>query len=270
MGQLAAGELTDDLLDPALMSPLARDHLRDVFRAVTAVQRTLRREAPAGAAARPRGFLDAGAPASCTAVARGPWCAIDLELTGLDPRADHIIALGAVPIEGGRVSLAGARYSLVAPDHAPKHDAVLVHKLRLADLVDAPTIHEAIDLLLETLAGCVPVFHTSVIERAFLMPQFARRRLRLPRAADTEILGRLWMRERDGQAPAGLALARLSSMLGLPAEPPHHALGDARHDRPGVHRACQPPRPALTADGRLARPRRPGSSAARGGWARDS
>lgn len=172
-------------------------------------------------------FHDTGTPSSSLPWREARWCAIDLELTGLDPRRHHIVALGAVPVEGGRVSLAGARYTLVRPDHAPKHDAVLVHKLRLADLVDAPTIHEAIDLLLETLAGCVPVFHTSVIEQAFLMPQFARRRVRLPRAADTEILGRLWMRERDGQAPAGLALARLSSMLGLPAEPPHHALGDA-------------------------------------------
>ena len=43
MEQLAAGEAADDLLDPAVMSPLTRSHLRDVFRAVTAVQRTLSR-----------------------------------------------------------------------------------------------------------------------------------------------------------------------------------------------------------------------------------
>jgi CBS domain-containing protein len=42
MEQLAAGEAADDLLDPAVMSALTRSHLRDVFRAVTAVQRTLR------------------------------------------------------------------------------------------------------------------------------------------------------------------------------------------------------------------------------------
>ena len=43
MEQLAAGEAADDLLDPAVMSALTRSHLRDVFRAVTAVQRTLPR-----------------------------------------------------------------------------------------------------------------------------------------------------------------------------------------------------------------------------------
>jgi CBS domain-containing protein len=42
--QLAAGSRPDDRLDPAEISPLMRDHLRDVFRAVAAVQRRLRRQ----------------------------------------------------------------------------------------------------------------------------------------------------------------------------------------------------------------------------------
>ncbi len=42
MEQLAAGKPADDLVEPVLMSPLARDHLRDVFRAVASVQRRLR------------------------------------------------------------------------------------------------------------------------------------------------------------------------------------------------------------------------------------
>jgi CBS domain-containing protein len=42
MEQLAAGAPPDDRLDPAALSPLTRDYLRDVFRAVAGVQRTLR------------------------------------------------------------------------------------------------------------------------------------------------------------------------------------------------------------------------------------
>ena len=42
MEQLARGEDPDDQLAPAEVSPLTRDHLRDVFRAVAAVQRSLR------------------------------------------------------------------------------------------------------------------------------------------------------------------------------------------------------------------------------------
>jgi DNA polymerase III epsilon subunit-like protein len=40
-------------------------------------------------------------------------------------------------------------------------------------------------------------------------------------------MGRRWLRERDGAAPAGLALSTLSRLLGQQAETPHHALGDA-------------------------------------------
>jgi CBS domain-containing protein len=43
MRQLARGAAPDDRIEAAAISPLTRDHLRDVFRAVTAVQRSLRR-----------------------------------------------------------------------------------------------------------------------------------------------------------------------------------------------------------------------------------
>jgi CBS domain-containing protein len=42
MEQLAAGAAPDDLLDPVQISPLTRDHLRDVFRAISSVQQRLR------------------------------------------------------------------------------------------------------------------------------------------------------------------------------------------------------------------------------------
>jgi CBS domain-containing protein len=42
MEQIGAGQAPDDQLDPAEVSPLVRDYLRDVFRAVTSVQQRLR------------------------------------------------------------------------------------------------------------------------------------------------------------------------------------------------------------------------------------
>jgi DNA polymerase-3 subunit epsilon len=154
------------------------------------------------------------------------WCAIDLELTGLH-RSDEIIAIGAVPIREGALILGEAMYTLARPEHPPKHASVLVHKLRSVDLREAPPLDDAIDRLLETLNGRVPVFHTAMVERAFLGKELRRRRLRLPDDVDTEVLGRLWLRQRDGATPGGLPLARLAAVLGQPGEDPHHALGDA-------------------------------------------
>ncbi len=155
------------------------------------------------------------------------WCAVDLELTGLDPRSDAIIAIGAVPIDDGRVQLGQSAYTLVRTSRPSEEAAILMHKLRVNDLADAPPLEEAIDMVLEMLAGRVPVFHTAVVERTFLKPLFARRRVRFPRAADTEVLGRVWLREQGGAGAGWISLARLASLLGLPQEPAHHALGDA-------------------------------------------
>ncbi len=148
-------------------------------------------------------------------------------MTGLDPRKDEIIAIGAVPIEHGRVVLGGGVYTLVRTARRSEYGAVLVHKLRVPDLADAPPLDEAIELVLELLAVRVPVVHTAAIERGFLQRQFSRRRVHLPALADTEALGRVWLRHRDGDSPAGLGLSRLAGELGQPAETPHHALGDA-------------------------------------------
>jgi DNA polymerase-3 subunit epsilon len=170
-----------------------------------------------------------GLPAADTPWRSAGWCVVDLELTGL-ARSDEIIAIGAIPVLEGAVALGEAMYALASPDRAPAHGAVLVHKLRSADLADAPPLSEAVDQLLRMLAGRVPVFHTAVVERTFLGRELRRRGLRLPAEADTEALGRLWLRGRPGShppAPTGLSLARLCSLLGIPGETPHHALGDA-------------------------------------------
>ena len=177
-----------------------------------------------GAAGR---FKQAGAPSSSTPWREARWCAVDLELTGLDPRSDEIVAIGAVPITDGQLMLGESTYELARPRRPPKTPAILVHKLRSADLAGAPPVDEAIDSLLDALAGRVPVFHSSIVERTFLGPEFRRRRLRLPRDVDTEALGRAWISARGQEPPAGISLGRLASLLGQPAEDPHHALGDA-------------------------------------------
>jgi DNA polymerase III subunit epsilon len=171
-------------------------------------------------------FAHTPAPGRDTPWREAEWCAIDLELTGLH-RSDEIIAIGAVPIRDGALILGEAMYSLARPGRAPTPPSVLVHKLRSVDLSEAPSLDEAIDAMLATLAGRVPVFHTAMVERAFLGKELRHRRLRLPDDVDTEVLGRVWLRHRDGTAPPSLPLSRLASMLGLPGEDPHHALGDA-------------------------------------------
>jgi DNA polymerase-3 subunit epsilon len=171
-------------------------------------------------------FRDAGRPALSAHWLTAPWCAIDLELTRLH-RDGEIIAIGAVPVRDGRAVLGEALYTLARPARSPAHATVLVHKLRTPDLEQAPPLIDGIERLLATLAGCVPVFHTAAVEQAFLGREFRRLGLRLPAAADTEALGRLWLGHRDGIQPQSIRLASLAEVLGQRPHRAHHALGDA-------------------------------------------
>jgi DNA polymerase III subunit epsilon len=164
---------------------------------------------------------------------RTPWrdaafCVVDLETTGLDPRRDAIVAWSAVPVDGGRVVLGGAREGLARPPVPLPAASIRIHGLRALDLAGAPTPEEAADALLDAMAGRVLVAHAAWVERAFLGRALRGRgaRLRGP-AVDTAVLGRLWLSERDGGAPPRLALGTLAGELGLPVHRPHQAAGDA-------------------------------------------
>ncbi len=173
-------------------------------------------------------YAKASLPGRRTAWRKARWCALDLELTGLDPTVDEIISFGAIPIEGGRVQLADAVYELVRPVSEISEESIRVHGIRAVDLLQAPSLEEAIETLLDVIAGRILVVHTAAIERAFLGRALRRDgvRLRGP-LVDTEVLGRLWLHERDGQSRRHVALTDLASLLGLPADRPHDALSDA-------------------------------------------
>ncbi len=156
------------------------------------------------------------------------WCAVDLELSGLDPDAHEIISFGAIPVEQGRVQLHHAVTGMVCPEKALTESSIRVHGMRPVDLEDAPALDDAIGPLLEAMTGRIPVAHVAAVERAFLGPALRRQgvALRGP-VADTEVIGKVWLHERDGQAPLRMSLSLLAGALGLPAERPHDALGDA-------------------------------------------
>jgi DNA polymerase-3 subunit epsilon len=156
------------------------------------------------------------------------WCALDFELTGLDPDRDEIISFGVIPIDSGRIRLSGAVSGLVRPEREIGEPAIRVHGIRASDLVRAPTLDESLDRLLAAIDGRLLVVHKAAIERAFLGRALKRRgrRLRTP-VADTEVLGRLWLHAREERVRRHVGLDELAAALGLPAERPHEALSDA-------------------------------------------
>jgi DNA polymerase-3 subunit epsilon len=173
-------------------------------------------------------YVRAPVPRGRTPWRKAPWCALDFEMTGLDPRENEIISFGAIPIEGGRLQLHAAVTGLARPSREIGEASIPVHGLRDVDLASAPRLAEGIGPLLEAIAGRVLVLHSAAIDRPFLRRALREKglHLRTP-VVDTEVLGRLWLHERDGQLRRRVSLGDLASALGLPAERPHTSLGDA-------------------------------------------
>ncbi len=156
------------------------------------------------------------------------WCALDFEMTGLDPREDEIISFGAIPIEAGRLQLRAAVSRRVRPSREIGEASIPVHGIRDIDLVSAPSLAAGVGPLLEAIAGRVPVFHAAAIDRPFLRQALRATGVRLRNSfVDTEVLGRLWLHDRDGRLRQRLSLGDLASELRLPAERPHDSLADA-------------------------------------------
>jgi len=153
---------------------------------------------------------------------------VDVELTGLDPHTDEVIAFGAVPIDNGRIRAAGAIAGLVRPARATHTGTVEIHGILPHDLDDAPPLAEAMAPLVEAMAGRTPIAHAAWVERAFLGPAMRAAGGRLPRGiVDTAMLWRLHGILRDGTDPGYPQLAHLTDALGLPSHHPHQALADA-------------------------------------------
>ena len=168
-------------------------------------------------------------PPSLTA----PWreaafTAVDLELTGLDPRRDEIISFAAVPIEEGRVVVGDARTAIVRPERMPSAETIRIHGLRPADLAEAPPLVEVLELILEALTGRIVVAHPARVEREFLSVALRAAGIRLaePVICTATLAGQV-LADRVGARGGEVPLSDAAGALGLPVHAPHTAEGDA-------------------------------------------
>jgi DNA polymerase-3 subunit epsilon len=159
------------------------------------------------------------------------FLAVDLETTGLNPRQDHVLAVGWVPIRGGEVVLAGAHEVVVRPPSGdPVGDSATVHGLTDDEVASAPTLTDVLPELLAALHGRVLVAHHTPIELGFL--DRATRaaydaRLQVT-AVDTLALQQRLLGALHGHGPpASLRLDAARSHFGLPRYRAHRALTDA-------------------------------------------
>lgn len=157
------------------------------------------------------------------ALAHATFAVFDCEMTGLRPRSDRVVALGAVRVRGGHVS-DETFDTFVRPGRPMGQAASEVTGIRDSDLEDAPAPGEALPRFRAFVGSAVPVAHVASFDLEFLAPQL--RRLRLPsleRVVDTASLA---LAALGGHTD--VSLEALAARFDLSLRGRHTALGDAR------------------------------------------
>jgi DNA polymerase-3 subunit epsilon len=178
-----------------------------------------------------RDLAAAPAPPSRTPVSEIEFLAVDVETTGLDPRSDHVLSIGWVPLTALQVVLAGAREVVVRPPHGlGVGPSAAVHRLTDDALAEAPTVDGVLPDLFAELHGRVLVAHHAPIELDFL-GRAAEEAYGDPpplTAVDTLTLHHQFVVGEHGEIrPGALRLDEARRHFGLPRYLAHHAVTDA-------------------------------------------
>lgn len=100
------------------------------------------------------------------------WVSLDLEMTGLNPKNDHILSVGAVKIDKneGYYSIdTGNCLSLICrPPVIPSHESIEIHGLRPADVENGLSYAEMANKLLPFIANRPIVGFCVDMDMAFL------------------------------------------------------------------------------------------------------
>lgn len=154
---------------------------------------------------------------------------LDCETTGLDPKTDAIVSIGAVIIRGQSIQT-GAQFHVMI-DHGVhlSPESIRIHRIRKVDLDAAQSLETALDGLLafignRPLVGYNIAFDLRFLNRAIL-PMYG---FRLPnRAIDLADLYRRQVVKRQPDAVPHLGLDDILAQLNLPVFGRHTAIGDA-------------------------------------------
>lgn len=145
---------------------------------------------------------------------------VDLETTGLNPKKDRIMEIGAVRIRDGKI--ADTFQTLVDPRQTLEERVQLLTGIHQEDLVNQPTIQEVIPSLYAFLGEDCLVGHRILFDYSFLKRAFVNEKLSFERKGiDTLFLARKYVTECESKK-----LESLCQFYQITHQA-HRALGDA-------------------------------------------
>lgn len=153
----------------------------------------------------------------------------DCETTGLNPKIDDIISIGAVKVKGKKILANEAIHIFVKQDKQISHESIVVHHIRHCDLHGAVSIETAIEKFLyyignRPLIGYYLEFDVAMINK-YIKPMLG---ITLPNRQ--EEVSAMYYDKKIRAIPQGHIDLRFNAILkdlGLPSLQTHDALNDA-------------------------------------------
>ncbi len=155
-----------------------------------------------------------------------PYCAVDLETTGLDVKKDEIIAFAGIPMRHMKILVHDAYYTLVKP-RKYRLESMKYHGISESELSDAPVFKDVAQHILDTLDG-VLVGHCVAYDYEFLRLHFKKAGIKLKRHILDIVSAEKWLVQRNGcvEEP-DLSLDGMMRKYGLKSYYRHNAFADA-------------------------------------------
>jgi DNA polymerase-3 subunit epsilon len=153
----------------------------------------------------------------------------DCETTGLNPKKDNIISIGAVKIKGNRILINEAIHIYVKQEEEINHKSITIHQIRNCDLQEAIPVNEAIEQFLHyvgnrSVVGYYLEFDIAMINK-YIKPMFG---ITLPNKQ--EEVSAIYYDKKIATIPQGNIDLRFNTILkelALPKLGVHDALNDA-------------------------------------------
>jgi len=161
------------------------------------------------------------------------YVVLDTELTSLDSRTNRLLSVGAIAMQGPSIQLGNQFYRVINPGVSIPAESVVMHKLRVEDVVGGEAPKQCLDDLCQFMEGAVLVGHFVDIELKILKKEMGESGYKINNPAIDTARVHQWIL-RHGPYSEELSvqlekmdLATLAKFYSLEAQDAHHALSDA-------------------------------------------
>lgn len=149
------------------------------------------------------------------------YVCLDLETTGLEPKKDKIIEIGAVKVKSGEII--GQMETFINPQRQLEERIVNLTGIRDEQLADAPEITEVLPELIDFIGDDILLGHSVVFDYSFVKKAAVNQRLKFEKfGIDTLKIARKFLPELESRS-----LGFLCSHFGI-EHSAHRALTDAK------------------------------------------